>query len=665
MKKTLILLLLFLLIFPASLVWALSKKEKWKLLNNFKREEYEMIFESDASLIGNDDLGVLTTSRKINIYNSIGKNIKTKREYLEFQNKKIVNRVTSLRDSIKELDENIKDIVKEVNKINYEIVETKRQMGVNKSAISLLKEKINKNTQIILDYISYMYKKWSYLSDNNDIDILKTIFLWWEDIAAVINDLHYKGIIQLTWQKLIKKHRSYISKLYVKKLELSKDELKLKKLRKTSMLEKSILDDKKTAKNRLLEITEWKEDLYKKYIKEKLAIEKNIKLRELKERIKLNNTRGKLLKKYGCDFVDISKNTVESRALFGKCLDVNKIIYAESKLKDVDISDNPFSWPVKPYNGISAYFKDEEYRNDFNEEHDAIDIITPQWTEVKAPMDGYVIHIEPPLNSGYSYIAIKHSSGLVTIYGHLSKIFVKDFDFIKKGEVFALSWWEYGTKWAGILTTWPHLHFWVYEDKEYVDPLELLNTSFLSYEGIKEKYKFKFKTDFKKRKWYEYTKESCEWKKWVFCIKWVNEVERQKYLLSTYAVGSFRDWNIWVEESIDAWLDPTFLMCIGLAETGLWKYLKTPYNVWNVWNTDSWAVKSFNNARSWVYAMTLTLNNKFLGGYNKISDLSRYGNKKWVIYASSEENWHNNIIKCMSHIKWEYVPGNFNFRLSR
>jgi hypothetical protein len=40
---------------------------------------------------------------------------------------------------------------------------------------------------------------------------------------------------------------------------------------------------------------------------------------------------------------------------------------------------------------------------------------------------------------------------------------------------------------------------------------------------------------------------------------------------------------LWVEESLDANLDPSFVMCIWLAETWLGKNLKTPYNVWNVW----------------------------------------------------------------------------------
>lgn len=662
MKKILVFIII-LSFLQDTIVFALSSEEKWKILENFKRQEYEMIFESDTNIVTDEEVWILNTSKKINIYNSISESIQSKREYLEYQSSKITQRVTSLEESIQELDESIEDIIKEVNRINFDISETKEKIEVNKKTITLLKNKIEKNTEIILEYIAYIYKKWESFSYKNDLDTLKTLLISGEDIGGVIDDLYYKGVIQITGKKLIENHRNYISTLYVKQLELEKDELKLKQLRKSWMIEKWILDDKRAAKERILEITKWKEELYQKYIDDKLAIERNIKIQELKERIKLNNARDKLLEKYGCDFIDISQNPSDARMLSDDCYNINKIIYAESKLRDFDISTNPFLWPVSPRFWVSAYFRDEEYEHDFKAEHDAIDIITPQWTEIRAPEDGYIVHIDPPLTGWYSYVAIKHGSDLVTIYGHLSEILVSEYDFVKKWEVFALSWWEYGTKWAWVLTTWPHLHFWVYQDKKYADPLEFLDISYLNYNSLPEKYSYKFLSDFKKRKWYEYKAPKSTGT--TFYIKGDTEVERQKYLLDTYAVAGFRDWNIWVEESIDAGLDPTFVMCIGLAETTLWKYLKTENNIWNVWNTDSWATKVFPTARSWIFAMAQTLNNRYLGWYNEIQQLSRYWNSDGPIYASSDFNWHNNVTKCMSHVKWEYVPDDYNFRISQ
>jgi hypothetical protein len=92
-------------------------------------------------------------------------------------------------------------------------------------------------------------------------------------------------------------------------------------------------------------------------------------------------------------------------------------------------------------------------------------------------------------------------------------------------------------------------------------------------------------------------------------------------------------------------------MCVGLAETTLGNYLKTPYNIGNVGNTDSGDTVTFGSAREGISWMAATFNNRYLSRYNSVSDLSRWGNPDGTIYASSNANWHNNIIRCISVLK--------------
>ncbi len=84
---------------------------------------------------------------------------------------------------------------------------------------------------------------------------------------------------------------------------------------------------------------------------------------------------------------------------------------------------------------------------------------------------------------------------------------VNEFEYVEKWQVFARTWWEYWTNGAWFLTTWPHLHFETFKEKEYVDPLTILD---LSYMKFQKKYlidiKMKYYLDFKKRKWYSYKK---------------------------------------------------------------------------------------------------------------------------------------------------------------
>lgn len=74
-----------------------------------------------------------------------------------------------------------------------------------------------------------------------------------------------------------------------------------------------------------------------------------------------------------------------------------------------------------------------------------------------------------------------------------------------------------------------------------------------------------------------------------------NEVERQKYLLKTYAAPDFQNWQLWVDTALDAKIDPSFMMCVGLAETTLGNHLKTAYNIGNIGNTDSGSTYSFSS----------------------------------------------------------------------
>lgn len=660
-KKIYISLLMLLFVYP-SITLALTLKEKGRILSDFKELEYEMIFESALELLDKDDKKILSISRKMNIFESIKLNVAEQRKDIEKKQEYVINKIVSLEAMIKSLDDDIANTLDEVNRINDKIIVTKKKVGINTKTIKLLGDKILNNKKILLEYLVYIYAKSNSVYDKNYIDNLKTILLTSNDIWWIIDDLYYKWIIEITWKQLIDKHRDYVRELYLKKISLEKQNTELKDLRKKWIIEKKILKDKKKFKQRILTVSKWKESLYKKFISDKLKIEKNLRLKELKEKIKFNNIKKKLLSKYDCDFVDIWKKWADVFSLEWKCLDLNKVIYSESKLKWFNKEgSNILSWPISAYHGISSYFHDQEYKNMFWDNHDAIDIVTAQWTSIKAPADWYVVYLLPPLTTDYAYIALKHSDWYVTVYWHISNVLVKELDFVKKWEIFAETGWEYGTMWAGLMTTWPHLHMELFRDKEIVDPLSYMDVSVLKFEDLPQKYRFKFYVDYKERKWFDYKTKKERTK--LFKLKWITEVERQKSLISKYATTAFSDWDVWVEESLDWWIDPTFVMCLGLAESWLWKHMKTPFNVWNVWNTDSWATKTFWNARFWIYQIVSTLNNKYLGHYNEIKDLSRYWNKDGAIYASSANHWHNNIVKCMSHIKGRYVPDNYSFRI--
>lgn len=648
--------------------FALSNIQKWAILDNFKKTQGEFIFQNNADIDSLEALNLFETNNKINIYENVLKDIWNQKKTLQEENLKIVEKIDDLQFQLKSIDNDIKLLDEETKKINSNIVKTTVDITKNKHKIDEVKNEIEKNSQVLRKYIAYIYKKWNLFLDNQKLDSFKAIILSWEDLDSVINDIYFKEILAVAWRELIEKNRKLVLDLYIEKEKFEEETITLKKLKKNFVIKKKILNDKKEFKKKILQISKWKDALYKKYIKEKVDVEKSLRLKAFWERIKFYNTSKKILSESGCKFVDVSKNTPEVRTLSDKCYSLNKIISLEAKLEENKIKNpkkdsyNIFSWPISPYNWISAYFHDSDYKEEFNSEHEWVDIIVPQWTDIVAPADSYVISIKPPIDDSYAYIALKHSDWNITIYGHISEALVWKYEYVKAWDIFAKTGWTFGTPWAWYVTTWAHLHFEVLKDKINVDPLKYMDLSYLDFKSLPEHYKLDFFIDYKERTWKEYLKkEKYSWK--IFSLDWNTEIERQKSLLKKYARSDFNSWKVWVEESLRWNIDPTFMMCIWLAESWLWRHLKTSYNVWNVWNVDSGWTWTMNSPRQWIWWMWHTLNNRYLRNYNEISRLSWYGRKKnEPIYASDPINWHRNVVKCMSTIKWQYIPDDYNFR---
>lgn len=154
---------------------------------------------------------------------------------------------------------------------------------------------------------------------------------------------------------------------------------------------------------------------------------------------------------------------------------MEKIVRAKiAKLEggELQFNDNGFIWPV-PKNTITSYFHDPEYPFRYIFEHPAVDIRAGQGTTIKAAASGYVARTKLSGNA-YGYIMLIHGDGLSTVYGHVSKIFVKEEEYIVQGQAIGLSGGLPGTPGAGSLTTGPHLHFETRVNGIPADPLGYL-----------------------------------------------------------------------------------------------------------------------------------------------------------------------------------------------
>ncbi len=131
-----------------------------------------------------------------------------------------------------------------------------------------------------------------------------------------------------------------------------------------------------------------------------------------------------------------------------------------------------FMWPLRGY--ITAGYYDSAYQKVFHVPHRAIDIATPQGSAVHATADGIVFHVKLGGAKGYTYVLIGHRNGYASLYGHLSKVLVKNGDIIAQGQIIGLSGGRPGTDGAGPMTTGSHLHFEMTKNGEHFDPRTVL-----------------------------------------------------------------------------------------------------------------------------------------------------------------------------------------------
>jgi murein DD-endopeptidase MepM/ murein hydrolase activator NlpD len=133
-----------------------------------------------------------------------------------------------------------------------------------------------------------------------------------------------------------------------------------------------------------------------------------------------------------------------------------------------DLAQNtvPSLWPVRgrltegfgqrldPFSGEGVF-------------HSGVDISTAYGTRVESPSDGIVL--QAGVQSGYgNQIVLDHGFGMMTKYGHLSKINVVVGQEVKRGQII-------GAVGMTGRTTGPHLHYEVIVNETPVNPMKYLH----------------------------------------------------------------------------------------------------------------------------------------------------------------------------------------------
>lgn len=511
-------------------------------------------------------------------------------------------KINILQQQKKEIELKIDNVINIIDTLNNKIIEYQKKIDEYKLIVQNILQLMNKEN--LENGISILIKS------NNLSDLIMFIK------SSVILEQYCRKIIE---------------DLFVSTTELqqSKQFMQIQKQSYNNMLEELKIKDnemkiEKQKKDRLLEITKGNEQIYINMIDEAKKQQEEIK---------------KLLLEIENDFSKKYNNGLKHNLNIGY----------EENLFNYKVY---LSWPIetRPVD-ITAFFEDDSYKDIFGFSHDAIDIKAPQETPILSAEDGYVFEAKDN-GMGYNYIIIAHNNGIFTLYGHVSKIMVSQGDTVSKGQVIGLSGGTPNTAGAGPFTSGPHIHFEVHYQGKAQDPLLFLDLKDMNLaripDNLLDRYKFRIKQMMIKN---------------PFILLGENESERREYLLQKYATPDFQDKNMWIKHAISGNIDPDLVICIGFAETTLGNYLKSINNVGNVGNNDRGNTVVYQTPEDGIKAIVDVLNNSYLGKYNTIGELSRWGNKEGPIYASSTRNWFINVSKCMSAIKGGFVDDDYRFRI--
>lgn len=334
----------------------------------------------------------------------------------------------TLKNQLSILENRIAKASLDIKATETGIQQTKLETRSAELQIISKEDDISNKKQILADLLQEINKS----DGENQIKI----FLSYNSLSDFMNNVEYTKDIQNDLRSKLDELKNDKKLLQTKKAELESKQEKLNELKEELEFANAELSGDAIYKENLLAQTKNSEQkftvLYTQVKKEQQAISAEITELEKEMRQKLNQ-----LKK--------DKPT---------------------------LTDATLAWPI-PQNVITAYFHDPDYPFSYIFEHPAIDIRAKPGTSIAAPADGYVLKSKNA-GMGYSYIALIHADGISTVYGHVSKIFVSEDEFVSKGEIIGLTGGTPGTPGAGRLVTGPHLHFEVRVDGIPVNPLDYL-----------------------------------------------------------------------------------------------------------------------------------------------------------------------------------------------
>jgi murein DD-endopeptidase MepM/ murein hydrolase activator NlpD len=412
-----------------------------------------------------------------NDYFQVSKNISDTKERLVG----VSETITTLKEQIENLDYLISNTQAKIRNVEKQIAEKENMIEVLEEEIKIKEIELENQKLLLKDYLKLLYLQENSFYDRSDKQKISVTKLLLADssIGDTFQEIQYFTILEQTGQNIFDRIDNLKKSLNNQQKNLKETKEKLSRLKKQLTEEKKNLQIHQNAKNKLLKRTQGEEKIYRELIAESKRQQLNLiaEINTLKQSLSFIE---KKIVEEGDNFDPDNYSGV-----------INKNVRAiyDFEMSGEFESGERLNWPVKPTRGISAYYLDPSYHSTFGIPHNAIDIPISQGTAVRSPAAGVVYKVHDNGDESYSYLILAHKGGLLTVYGHMSEILVKERDIVFPGEIVGLSGGIPGTKGAGYLTTGAHLHFEVIKSGKHIDPLKILPLEKLATQYIPDKYK--------------------------------------------------------------------------------------------------------------------------------------------------------------------------------
>ncbi|MEE3392550.1 MAG: peptidoglycan DD-metalloendopeptidase family protein [Lachnospiraceae bacterium] len=361
--------------------------------------------------------------------------LKSQKEEIEKDLKEIKSQKNDLMAYVTSIDS-------ELSKINGQIEANKEKKAELNEDIKKLQDELDTAEQKQAEQQEQMAKRIQYMYENSANTYLDIIFSS-ESLASLLNNIDYINDITNYDDSLLDTLVQVSGEIKANKSEVS---LKLSDLKES--------------------------DAVLKYQRSSISLLKKQKRDQIKAVGSRIDEKKNEADKYTALIIE-SENKVEGllaaqRAAIAAQEQANQVVYvppvSTEPVSGSSVGSSGFMWPL-PYSAriTSGFGQRVQPTAGASVYHQGIDIGIPEGTPVLASKAGKVITARYSSSAG-NYVCIYHGNGEYTYYMHGSQLNVAEGDQVSQGQQIALS----GS--TGI-STGPHLHFGIFMNGSYVNPL--------------------------------------------------------------------------------------------------------------------------------------------------------------------------------------------------